>query len=224
MSNTDHQDNGVNQGPPTPGDSLPSGFQEMTWQQFRQQARGLVATATLGVRGVARALAFMRPVRHATLSDERRAGDIEEVWYDPDEGCDRIDMGVERVEEEDPLAEESTPKTRVRRAAGRRFVSQWVAWGKAEFPGAYRSLAMADRICIEQRLCKEMRKRHIRDVDIARYKGRIVQGIMLPSPEEREDERLWASTRYGDLKRAGLPQKQSWLGWLSGRGGVQWTK
>lgn len=115
-------------------------------------------------------------------------------------------------------------KRRVRRTFGNLFVNKWVSWGKAEFPGAWRTTTEADRKCIEQRLCKEMRKHTIRDRDISRFKGMIMVGICTPSSMEVHEAELWASLTIGDRARAARNVKRSWLGWIAGRGGFNWTK
>lgn len=90
---------------------------------------------------------------------------------------------------------------RVQRKQGWRFVRWWVNWGKAEFPSAYRSkLKEADRTCIEHRLRAEMRKRSVRDADVAMYLPQVVVGIMTPSRREAEAERM-LQTRAIQMRR-----------------------
>lgn len=117
-----------------------------------------------------------------------------------------------------------TRKQLVRRSLARNFVAKWVSWGKAEFPGAYRSSAVADRVCIESRLCRKMREQFVRDCDIARYKGRIMVGIFVPSDAELEEQRLFASVTVGDRCRSALDPGRTWYGWWTGRTGKTWTR
>lgn len=191
---------------------------------------------------VSRVYRFFVPARHVPFTVEVEAhgllADIEiepnypyvlpdpeqtDVWLDAEEGNTEVvwepDVGGKLN-----MGRVVVKKERVRRSRGRHFVSKWVAWGKAEFPGAYRSSNAVDRICIEQRLCKKMREQHVRDHDIAMFKGRVVVGIFTPSRAEVEEQQLFASTVIGDRCRRGMDVKPSWLGWLTGRGGKRWVK
>lgn len=216
---------------------------QMSWDELQRSLddawmyrddRGVMA-------GLAKVYRAFVPLTNATQADEQQA----EEFFDPVEDVTLlmgdgehpiVEDGTALIMEPTPNGDESHEaeagcpepkfewKLRVRRAHGRKFVGKWVAWGKAEFPGAYRSTSMADRMCIEQRLCKEMRKEAVWDRDIVKYKSRIMIGILLPSREEVEEERIWATTAAGDRKRAGQPAGRSWWGWLSGRTGVTWRK
>jgi hypothetical protein len=102
---------------------------------------------------------------------------------------------------------------RVPAEQGWRFVKHWVAVGKAEFPGVYRSAKTrdADRACVEIRLRTMMRARSVRDVDIGRYLPRVVVGVMLPSAAEAEAERLLASDAAARRAESAQPIKPGWL-------------
>lgn len=103
---------------------------------------------------------------------------------------------------------------RIRRGHKRQFVKWWVNWGKAQFPSAWRGATAADRVCMLNALCREMRMQSVRDADIQRVKDEIVLGIMIPSDDERrvaKMEATWAVQQQQDSTR-GL-----W-NWMWGRG------
>lgn len=103
---------------------------------------------------------------------------------------------------------------RIRRGHKRQFVKWWVTWGKAQFPSAWRGATAADRVCIMNALCREMRQQSVRDADIQRVKDVVVLGILTPSCYEADAARLeatWAVERRQSCTR-GL-----W-NWMWGKG------
>jgi hypothetical protein len=94
-----------------------------------------------------------------------------------------IDIGLEPVSGSTGVTK---PKRRVRRGgAGRiRFVRYWVDWGKVKFPTVAGTKKAADRDCVARALVREMETMHVRYSDIAKYKDRILLGILMPSKDE----------------------------------------
>lgn len=110
------------------------------------------------------------------------------------------------------------PKTKIlkkiRRGHKRQFVKWWIDWGKAQFPSAWRGITSADRVCILNALCREMKAQSVRDADIRRVKDLVVLGIITPSADEAmaaKMEATWTVQERQDSTR-GL------LNWRWGRG------
>lgn len=100
---------------------------------------------------------------------------------------------------------------RIKREQGWRFIRYWVKFGKAEFPSAYRSrMKEADRVCIEYRIRGEMRKRSVRDADIATYLPTVVAAIMTPSAHEVEAERMLVTQTVQRRREEARPLGKLW--------------
>lgn len=132
-----------------------------------------------------------------------------------------VDAGLEFVPGR--VAPAATRKRKVRRGrpAQGRFVRYWVDWGKAKFPNVAGSRKAADRECVARALVREMESIHVRYADIAKYKDRIVVGIMMPSPEEVLVAKLLATERgkqwQDGLRGWGYSKPRTWWQWLLGR-------
>jgi hypothetical protein len=59
----------------------------------------------------------------------------------------------------------------------------------------------ADRVCITQQLCREMRAANVRNADIARVKDLVVVAILTPSTYEANSNRVLASGVLGNRQR-----------------------
>nr|WPR18306.1 MAG: hypothetical protein [Chemarfal virus 166] len=144
------------------------------------------------------------------LGEDARVVDDAHGVADGDDGTDEVMV-------------RGVAKRRVSRNPDRmpRFIRKWVDWGKTEFPSAWRQRRQLDVECIMRALCRKMREEDVRDADIARYKDRILLGIMMPSDTEIETQRMLATEAGGQWQRAGdgwqVGNTRGILGWLFGK-------
>jgi hypothetical protein len=132
-----------------------------------------------------------------------------------------VDIGVDEVT--GPGVGRAKTKRRVRRGGnGRlRFVRHWVDWGKTRFPTVAGSQRAADRDCVARALVREMENLHVRYSDIAKYKDRILLGIMMPSTYEVSAAKAYATEAARAWQTAGEGWRwrgtRTWWDWICGR-------
>lgn len=140
--------------------------------------------------------------------------DVVIPWLGGESLCDVTDPCFSLESHERGGARTAKALRRIRRGCRNAFVKWWVNWGKSQFPSAWRGITVADRTCITNALCREMRTQSVRDADIQRVKDLIVLGIVTPSIDELEAARMEAS--YAVQERQGAT-RGLW-NWFGGRG------